>query len=322
MTLRAPLITRIERPRPPLHEVTGPTRLTTLLKGQDKQFAGSGQWKSYDWPNPTLRADSRYLASYLRPREGSPLNIALLKGQDKQFGGFGQWKTYDYPNPRGYEYPVSLRTWTDLLKLNLRGQDKQFADFGQWKSYDYPNPQIPRRPVDLLTWIESGNALTTGTVQSPFNQRDWPNPKGYTRNELLGWFKSGNSLFVPVQFPLNQRDWPNPRGYEFGIQLRTFAQGFTMLDLIPPAVIIIPPVVQPPVPPGGTSHKKRFRRLKRLKERKIPDPKEVIVELTEPVEHQTLQQVLLEMERAGFDIQEQEEEDDALVLTFILKTLQ
>jgi len=359
MTIRAPLITRIERRPPPLHEVTGFSRLQNLLKSQDKQFGGAGQWKAYDWPNPILRADSLYLASYLRQREGSSPNPTLYKGLDKQFAGPGQWKSYDYPNPRGYEYPISLRTWVDSLKVNLRFQDKQFAGFGQWKSYDYPNPLIPGRANSLLTWTQSLNQTTLTAVAAPFRPIDWIVPRGYSRNESLGWVNQ--VIRTQVQSPFNPRDWPiplgakfptdlltwisqtklnligkdqffygargpvydypNPRGYEFSIQLRTIAQGFTMLDLIPPAVIIIPPVVVPPVPPGGTSHKKRYRRLKKLKERKIPEPQEVIVELTEPVEHQTLEQVLTDMRKAGFDIKEQEEEDDMLVLTFILKSL-
>ena len=49
---------------------------------------------------------------------------------------------------------------------------------------------------------------------------------------------------------------------------------------------------------------------------------EVIVELVQPVQQSSLQQVLHEMDQAGFDILDTEEEDDALVLTFILKSLQ
>lgn len=80
------------------------------------------------------------------------------------------------------------------------------------------------------------------------------------------------------------------------------------------------PVV--PVPPGGTSHKKRLRLKKQKRFDVPPQNNEVIVELTSPVPVATLQQVMSEMEQAGFDIIETEDEDDVLVLTFMLKTLQ
>lgn len=232
----------------------------------------------------------------------------------------------DWPNPRGYQYPSSLLTWADPLKILLRGQDKQFASPGQWKIYDYPNPQQPRRSIDSLSWTVSGNSLTT-VVQSPFRLSDWPVPLGAAfSSDLRGWLLSVRlGLIGTDKFFYGNRgpsyDYPNPRGYEFSVQLRGYTQSFGMLDVIPPHVDIIPPPPAVETPPGGTSHKKRHRRLKKLKERRIPEPQSIVVELPEPVEHQTLMQVLSEMGAAGFDIIGTEEEDDALVLTFMIKKL-
>jgi hypothetical protein len=67
----------------------------------------------------------------------------------------------------------------------------------------------------------------------------------------------------------------------------------------------------------------RGRRVKRKRRIEPEVPREtVVVELVTPVPRSSLQEVLLEMERAGFDILDTEEEDDALVLTFVLKALQ
>lgn len=76
-----------------------------------------------------------------------------------------------------------------------------------------------------------------------------------------------------------------------------------------------------PVSPGGTSRKKRFK----LRKPRIPDvpreTNELVLELPQPIPVATLEQVMSEMEKAGFDIIETEDEDDALILTFALKTI-
>jgi hypothetical protein len=81
-------------------------------------------------------------------------------------------------------------------------------------------------------------------------------------------------------------------------------------------------VVPVVIPPGGTSRKKRFKARKQFKPEVPRGTNEIVVELIPPVNTFALQQVLEEMNRAGFDIKEQEEEDDVLVLTFIMKSLQ
>lgn len=76
-----------------------------------------------------------------------------------------------------------------------------------------------------------------------------------------------------------------------------------------------------PVRPGGTSRKKRFK-LKKQRILDVPrETNELVLELPQPIPVATLEQVMSEMEKAGFDIIETEDEDDALILTFALKTI-
>lgn len=77
------------------------------------------------------------------------------------------------------------------------------------------------------------------------------------------------------------------------------------------------------VPAGGTSRKKRFKRVKRYSEVVEPVP-ELVLEIPLPalIEPQwSLEQVLKEMRQAEFDIIEEEEEDGALVVTLMAKLL-
>lgn len=82
----------------------------------------------------------------------------------------------------------------------------------------------------------------------------------------------------------------------------------------------VAPVIPPPPPVGNIDWLKKKRRKKRLVPVEVP--RETIkIELPEPVNTFALQRVLSDMELAGFDIIETEDEDDALVLTFMLKAL-
>lgn len=215
MTFRAPT----QYVRPPLPFIQGHIQGRAGVPSGDKQFGTAGQWKTYDWPNPTPRKDAAYLLAAVRSEGDVWTNRLqnLYRGLDKQFAGAGQWKTYDHPNPRGYEYPTSLRTWTDPTKQWLIGKDRQFAGAGQWKSYDHQNPWGSKGSVNLLSWTQSLNQTTLSPVsQNPFAQTEWPNPRGYTPL-ALAWTQS------PLQgFPFSQTSWPNPLGAVQNYDLRTF----------------------------------------------------------------------------------------------------
>jgi hypothetical protein len=76
-------------------------------------------------------------------------------------------------------------------------------------------------------------------------------------------------------------------------------------------------------PAGGTSRKKRFKKIKRYSEVVEPVPELVLeIPLPELIEPQwSLDQVLKDMRKAEFDIIEEEEEDGALVVTLMAKLL-
>lgn len=53
----------------------------------------------------------------------------------------------DWPVPPGYRYPISLRSWTEAVKLNLIGQDAFPSRMSDW-----PNPLAPRATISLRTF--------------------------------------------------------------------------------------------------------------------------------------------------------------------------
>ena len=82
--------------------------------------------------------------------------------------------------------------------------------------------------------------------------------------------------------------------------------------------VVVPP---PPIPPGNIDWLKKKRLKKRRKIVKPETPKETLsVELPTNLPISSLRAVLDEMEEAGFDFIESEEED-TLILTFLLKKL-
>lgn len=197
------------------------------------QFAGNGQWKAYDWPNPTLRKDAAYLLAAARSESDVWSNrlLDLLKAKDKQFAGAGQWKSYDYPNPVGWDVrsgaqpSVDLKTWIHGLDRLLLGKDRQFRGPGQWTTYDWPNPNLGRvRDVTLLTWTQSPRPVAV--TQAPFSQDDWPNPTIVARSlDLLAWVQGPVPPATVIQNPFAQGDWPNPSARQRDIGLLTWTQG-------------------------------------------------------------------------------------------------
>ena len=118
----------------------------------------------YDYPNPTLRRDFKYLGAHLR-FEPQPRNGTLLKAQDKQFAGPGDWQTYDYPNPQGKKRSIDSLTWT-VSGNALTAPAVVPSPFNQ---DDWPIPGGYKRTD--YTWVESGNSLTapTGNFMPPMS---------------------------------------------------------------------------------------------------------------------------------------------------------
>lgn len=107
----------------------------TSLFGKDTQFAGPGQFKTYDWPNPPGYPYPTDLRGFLDPSE------IWLQGKDQQFRGPSQWTTYDWPNPRIAARSIDALTWTSnglTIRLPVVVQNP-FA------MRDWPNPRIAGR---------------------------------------------------------------------------------------------------------------------------------------------------------------------------------
>ncbi len=86
---------------------------------------------------------------------------------------------------------------------------------------DWPVPKGPGERIHNRTWLASQNIAPS---LIPFHQTDWPNPRGYTPGiDLRTWVLQRN-LIPPPQSPFHQTDWPNPRGYTPNIELRTWLQ--------------------------------------------------------------------------------------------------
>jgi hypothetical protein len=191
--------------------------LEALLVGKDKQFTGAGQWKTYDWTNPSFQ---RFVVgSFVALRTENEVwrnrLTDLLKSKDLFYGPAGVGPDFDWLNPVGHDLrsrgqpSVQLKTWTVPLSLQLLKQDKQFTGAGQWKTYDYPNPVAydPRsrgQPTrDVLNFLNPVELALIGQDQffgaaGETKTHAWPNPPSPTPRavSLLTWIQFAN----PVNF--------------------------------------------------------------------------------------------------------------------------
>jgi hypothetical protein len=163
---------------------------TTLAPAAPTPFA------QFDWPNPygprqPLRS---WTFSY---------NLNLI-GQDVVPGQ----QRVDLP-PSGSRQP--LRSWTFSYNLNLIGQDQ--LPVGDHFTVLPPRGHI--HPNSLRTWIQSVNlALTTEAGTIPFNQYNWPNPRGYIQ-PIRSWTAFYNrNLIGQDKFPAGDHLYAlSPRGH-------------------------------------------------------------------------------------------------------------
>jgi hypothetical protein len=106
---------------------------------------------------------------------------------------------------------------------------------------DWPNPRGYARVIDLWTWTQTGYLEEFG---EPFNQTSWPVPKGPARLTALGWTDSFKLPLTTVKPPFTQYDWPVPKKQRFvdGFVQEAHAHDFSISQ----------PRVQHdwPVPPG------------------------------------------------------------------------
>ncbi len=182
---------------------TDPLRL--ILQGQDEQFAGPGQFKSYDWPNPQLRKYPVDLRNFLNPSE------VHLIGKDVQFGGPGQWRTYDWPNPqrparRVDRYPTGTN-FTIRIPVVVAGTPF-FPN--QWA-----NPRIKRNPTlgfEQFYVIDDSQPFITPSLEYPAAWRIKRVNSGFTLNLLesvLGTAPPASPFFGSVLgVPTRRRQYP------------------------------------------------------------------------------------------------------------------
>lgn len=121
------------------------------LLGQDLLFGAPGQTQTYDWQNPRIsRSSSALKSEYFQPLTLS-VTVAIPYNQ------------YDWKPPAGKAYPVSLRTFTDPLKLLLLNKDVLYGAPGQTKTFDWPVPRGKQPSQSLRTFAQS-TALTYAPV--------------------------------------------------------------------------------------------------------------------------------------------------------------
>lgn len=172
-----------------------------LLKGQDVQFGARGQWKTYDWPNPTVKKPNLELRWWFERYK------LMLIGRDVLPAVMD-----DQPNPTLKRDDINRRTFTDSYKLMLIGRDTQFGGAGQFKTYDWPNPVLKRDDINRRWhWWNPLQTLLTLIIQNPFALLNWPNPLTYRpkHQDTQGWYVL--SLIGKDSMPFAQPHWPNPR---------------------------------------------------------------------------------------------------------------
>ena len=136
------------------------------LLGKDQFFGEAGQPLVYDWPNPRISPppislrhwDNQLLQTTLAPLLAAPFSMA------------------DWPVPKSSGYPLDLRTFFSVLKLNLAGKDQFFGEAGQPLVYDWPNP---RRAIPGMSLRQLDNNLLQTTLAAP------PPAPGVVRDERI-----------------------------------------------------------------------------------------------------------------------------------------
>lgn len=259
------------------------------LRGQDTFFSGPGMGPDYDYPNPRGPIPAIELRTWLQ--------ALRLRSQDTFFGLAGN-PQHDWPNPQPArvsqpwvgQYPltltltippftqndwpvpkgapggITLRTWTDPLKIQLQGQDTFFG-LGGAPQTDWPVPRGSVPGISLKTWVDplklelAGLDAFFGLGGMP--QFNWPNPgrppllnQGWIdplKNNLQGldtffglagnpvhdwpnprgsapplqaWTDTYKIALNGVPLPFTQGDWPNPRAPGYAITLRTWVDPF------------------------------------------------------------------------------------------------
>lgn len=184
--------------------------LTTTLKDKDRVFAGAGQTKTYDYPNPMGKAFPSDLRTFVDPSE-----YWLLK--DTFFGAAGQPPAnLDWPVPQAKPAARDLRTHVDPSEFWML-TDRLYGAPGEAPAYDYPNPRSVAPVVTLRTWTQSLNTTTLAlAATTPFTETEWAIPSRRPEPVNLRtvadgtefWLLADQFFSAPGQAPVYQ--WPLP----------------------------------------------------------------------------------------------------------------
>lgn len=232
MTSRAPLITRVERPRR-IELVFDPGRGSNALNAPAVTAA---PFTLTDWPVPRGRQPAIGLRTWI-----DPLKVNLL-GLDEFFGGQGGGgPSYEIENPQRGRTPAQ-----QFLSLNLLETTLGTPQATPFQQSEWPVPRGARASIELRTFV---NALwqLAPVIAAPFAQNEWPNPRGAVGSiALRTWTASlkqnllGQDQFFGSPGMGPAYDWPNPRGPAYPLSLRTWADPLKLP--LYPATVTVPDV--------------------------------------------------------------------------------
>ncbi len=152
-----------------LRTFTNPAEVQLI--GQDLFFSVAGIGPNYDFPNPQLKKSS-FASLCPIPINNIVFSIVV----------YPSTFVFDFPNPIGKQYPQDLRTFLNLVDLNLLGKDQFFAAAGMGPQYDFPNPKGKSFASDLRIFNNAseiqliGQDKFFGAAGEP-PRYDFPNPQ-------------------------------------------------------------------------------------------------------------------------------------------------
>lgn len=161
-------------------------------------------FRPLDYPNPRAYQRSLDLRTWIQTRR------PIYDAQEVE-----PFYQTNWPNPRGYPFPLSNRGFVAGTPLLLR-----MSPFVQT---DWPNPRGYPFPLSDRGFAAGTPLLLT---MSPFFQTEWPLPGRFAFDKKLpianrGFVKGWGALYLDIRWdPFNQLDWPVPKGRPYPISLR------------------------------------------------------------------------------------------------------
>jgi hypothetical protein len=199
------------------------------LIAQDQQFAGAGQFKTYDWPLPGRQPERSDLRSWAFTYNQNLVGLDALPNRQDDWPLSARQFTYRGEQP-------DLRSWIGSYNKNLIGLDALPTRQQDWP-LSSRHPSYANERPDLRSWAFTYNPNLIGKDVLPFNQDDWPLASRiqyrWERPDLQSWsFTYNPNLIGKDTLPFRQTDWPLPRRQDpslptwiFGLQLPLLPTG-------------------------------------------------------------------------------------------------